>query len=296
MPRKGVWAKWGRLFAAGSVTAVILLLLRGANTGSVFAKVAPTPGVEVTREQMVIFEADRGFANVNLIVQDVMEIVNKGKEDQPSVVIPLAQGAQGLKIDEGPAQGEFSEAEQAFVDRRPLKAGETRRYSFNYGLGFPALPNVIARPLLYPVADITIAVPASLFTIKGPGLTDKGTVLMGQVEIRRYVNTKPLAADPDFSFTVDKGERKMSPWLWAWLALFILPLAGLVAIRTRSARLKSARFRGGLVAGPGNRGQGSPSGGRLPSGGAGSGHPRSGDSGGGKHGAAGGQSSITKGR
>lgn len=283
----GVMARAFRIFTIILIPTVLVVV---AGTKPGLAKVAPTPGVEVSHEQIVIFEADRGFANVNLVVQDVVEVVNKGRVDQPTVVIPLAQGAQGLKIEEGPGQGQFIEEEQAFVDKRPLKAGETRRYSFNYGLGFPALPNVIARPLLYPVADMTVAVPAGLFSIKAPGLADKGTVLMGQVEIRRYASTKPLAADPEFSFTIDKGERKMSPWLWAWVALFILPLAGLVAIKVRSARLK-----GGLRAGPrsqglaGRMGQPHPEHHSRPGGTAGA--SRAGASGGERHGPGGGRSS-----
>ncbi len=225
------------LFIVGLVCFLIL-----AGGISVFAAVQPTPGIEIANEQMIIYEADRGFSNINLIVQDVMEIVNKGSEDQSSVTIPLAQGHQGLTFMEGPNQGQFNVGDESFTDTRPLKAGETRRYSFSYGLGYPALPNVIARSTPYTVGEMTVAVPEGKLSLQASGLVDKGKVLMGEVELRRYASNKALKADPDFTMVIDKGDRVMSPWLWVWIALFfVLPTVGLLAIRSRSAKLKNSR-------------------------------------------------------
>lgn len=205
------------------------------------AETAPpeaTPGIQVDSERIVIQENPRGFANVTLMIVDVLTVTNRGGQDQPQVIIPLAPGHMGLMFQSGASADQVVIEEKRFIDRQGLKAGESRQYTFMYGLGFPGLPNLINRAVLYPTRQLSVVVPAGEFEAEAPGLASAGTKEMAQ-QVQIYANTAPLAPSADFAITVKRAKRGISPWFWAWLALFLMPVVGIIAIRVRLQRARN---------------------------------------------------------
>lgn len=206
------------------------------------ALAAPRP--TVTSERLVINEMPRGFANVNLMLVDVVTVKNEGDAPLPSVELPLAAGYQGLQFPQG--GGDYTVGEHSFTDPRPLAAGEERQYVLTYGLGYPRLPNFIERAILHPTRKLTVVVQAGQYAIEAPGLMKMGRRAMGETEVETYENMSPLSPNPTFEIKVSKGDRGISPWFWAWVGLFAIPALGILAIALRGRRYR----RSGPPAGP----------------------------------------------
>lgn len=235
--------------AAAAALAAFLLGLAGGNA-------AAAPKLTVTSERIVVNEMPRGFANVNLMLVDVLTVRNAGDALQPQVEVPLAAGHQGLQIRQGTA-GNPTVGEKSFVDPQPLAPGESRQYVFTYGLGYPRLPNFIERAILYPTDKLSVVVQAGQYAIEAPGLMKMGRKAMGGAEVEIYETMSPLSPNPAFEIRVDRGDRGISPWFWAWVALFAVPVLGLAAIAIRGRRVRSR------ASGPGSGGHRPPA--RAPS-------------------------------
>ncbi len=246
-----------RRLAAATMAIVATLALAVTGLAETAAPEA-TPGLEVDKERIVIQENPRGFANITLMIVDVVTVTNRSGQDQPQVIIPLAPGHMGLMFQSGVSADQAVIEEKRFIDRQGLKAGESRQYTFMYGLGFPSLPNLVNRAILYPTKELNIVVPAGEFEAEAPGLASAGTKEMAQ-QVQIYANSAPLAPNADFSITVKRAKRGISPWFWAWLALFVMPVVGIIAIRMRLARAKReavARPQRGASAQRGGRASG----------------------------------------
>ncbi len=212
--------------------ALLAVLLLAGWTAPALA----APRVTVTNERLIINEMPRGFANVNLTLVNVVTVKNEGDAPLTAVELPLAAGYQGLQFPQG--GGDYRVGERSFTDPRPLAPGEERQYVLTYGLGYPRLPNFIERAILHPTQKLTVIVPAGQFALEAPGLMKMGRRAMGETEVEIYENMSPLSPAPRFELKVDKGDRGISPWFWAWVALFAIPALGVAAITLRGRRYR----------------------------------------------------------
>ncbi len=200
---------------------------------------AAAPRLVVTSERLIITEMPRGFANVNLMVMNVVRIKNEGDAPQPEVELPLAAGYQGLQVQQGAAPNPRL-GERSLIDPQPLRPGQERQYAVMYGLGYPRLPNFIDRPILYPTQKLSVVTQAGQFAVEAPGLRKMGRRDMNGTQVEIYDTMSPLSPSPGFAIKVLRGEQGINPWFWAWVALFTVPALGLIAIAVRGRRVKAA--------------------------------------------------------
>lgn len=209
---------------------------------------AAAASTEVTTDQVVIYIGKSGYNNVTLQVVNDMEIRNNGDEAVPRVEVPVASGYLGPTIDRGADANDVEWLESSFVDPRGLKAGESRQYSFSYSVAYPALPNLLLRPVLHPTRQLIVVVPAEELEIEPHHegiLNDLGMRAWGEARAHVYESASPLEPDEGFVLTVKHVKTGISPWFWAWVLLLGLPVVGLSMIFWRGARMKRSRVREG---------------------------------------------------